>query len=222
MRKAIAGAIMLATIMLTLTVAIQSIAQTPPPAPVMPPSLPAQHVVNLMTNEGSGAFGVQWRVADVRIVEVPATINKDRYKTTYQIEPRAMAADFDDSQWERIEGKDLGVRRSAGHNAFMWFRVPLTMPARIGDFDLSKPALAVLNVLVDDYAEVWLNGQMPRRSGYPSPATIQGLNMPNRVVLGTEVKPGDRFQLAVFGINGPMSDPFGSIWFRQAMVEFYR
>src|SRR5262252_10205400 len=79
MRKAIAGAITLTT----LTVAIQSIAQTPPPAPIMPPSLPAAHVVNLMTNEGSGAFGVQWRVADVRIVEVPAPINKDRYKITY-------------------------------------------------------------------------------------------------------------------------------------------
>ena len=114
------------------------------------------------------------------------------------------------------------MRRSGGHNAFMWFRGLLTMPARIGDFDLSKPAVAVLNVLVDDYAEVWINGQMPRRSGYPSPATIQGLNMPNRVVLGTVVKAGDRFQLAVFAINGPMSDPFGSIWFRQAMVEFYR
>ena len=133
------------------------------PAPVMAPSLPAAHVVNLMTNEGSGAFGVQWRVADVKIVEVPAAMNKDRYKTTYQLEPRAMPTDFDDSQWERIEGKDLGVRRSGGHNAFMWFRGLLTMPARIGDFDLSKPAVAVLNVLVDDYAEVWINGQLPRR-----------------------------------------------------------
>jgi hypothetical protein len=122
----------------------------------MPPSLPAAHVVNLMTNEGSGTFGVQWRVADVRIVEVPAAMNKDRYKTTYQIEPRAMPTDFDDSQWERIEGKDLGVRRSGGHNAFMWFRGLLTMPAGVGDFDLSKPAVAVLNVLVDDYAEVWI------------------------------------------------------------------
>ena len=53
------------------------------------------------------------------------------------------------------------------------------------DLDLSKPAQAVFNVLVDDYGEVWVNGEMPRRSGYPSPATIQGLNMPNRVVLGT-------------------------------------
>jgi len=54
MRKAIAGAIALTT----LTGAIQSIAQTPPPAPIMAPSLPAAHVVNLMTNEGSGAFGL--------------------------------------------------------------------------------------------------------------------------------------------------------------------
>src|SRR5260221_11545212 len=150
MRKAIAGAIALTT----LPVAIKAIAQRPPPAPIMAPSLPAAHVVNLMTNEGSGAFGVQWRITDVRIVEVPAAINKDRYKTTYQIEPRAMPTDFDDSQWERIEG--LGVRRSGGHNAFMWFRGLLTMPARIGDFDLSKSAVAVLNGLVDDYGEVWI------------------------------------------------------------------
>src|SRR5258708_33193439 len=173
MRKAIAGAITLAT----LTVATLSIAQTPPPAPIMAPSLPAAHVVNLMTNEGSGAFGVQWRVADVKIIEVPAAINKDRYKTTYQIEPRAMPTDFDDSQWERIEGKDLGVRSSGGHTAFMWFRALLTIPARIGDFDLSKPAVALLHALGDAYAEGWINGQLPVRSGCPSPATIQRLNL---------------------------------------------
>jgi len=80
----------------------------------------------------------------------------------------------------------------------------------------------VFNVLVDDYGEVWVNGEMPRRSGYPSPATIQGLNMPNRVVLGTQVKAGDKFQLAVFAVNGPLSAPNGSIWFRSAAVEFYR
>jgi len=45
---------------------------------------------------------------------------------------------------------------------------------------------------VDDYAEVWINGQMPRRSGDPSPATIGGLNMPNRVALAETVKPGDK------------------------------
>ena len=71
-------------------------APMPPPAPIMPPSLPPSHVVNLMTNEGSAVFGAQWRVGDVKIVEVPAAINKERYKTAYQFEPRAMATDFDE------------------------------------------------------------------------------------------------------------------------------
>jgi gluconolactonase len=219
MTRSVAGLMVLAALLF----ATPSLAQpAPAPLPVMPPSLPPSHVVNLMTNEGAAAFGAQWKITDVKIVEVPAAINKERYKTTYQIEPRAMAADFDDSKWEQVQAKDLGVRRSAGLTAFMWFRALITVPARIGDFDLSKPAQAVFNVLVDDYGEVWVNGEMPRRSGYPSPATIQGLNMPNRVVLGREVKAGDKFQLAVFAANGPLSAPNGSIWFRSAAVEFYR
>lgn len=219
MIRSVAGLIAL----VALTIATPSFAQpAPAPLPVMPPSLPPAHVVNLMTNEGSAAFGAQWRVTDVKIVEVPAAINKERYKTTYQIEPRAMATEFDDSKWEQVEAKDLGVRRSAGLTAFMWFRALITMPAKLSGVDLSKPAQAVFNVLVDDYGEVWVNGEMPRRSGYPSPATIQGLNMPNRVVLGTQVKAGDKFQVAVFAANGPLSAPNGSVWFRQAMVEFYQ
>ena len=88
---------------------------------------------------------------------------------------------------------------------------------------LKEGAKAVLTVLVDDYAEVWVNGQIPRRAGYPSPATIQGFNMPNRVVLTEAVKPGEKFQIAVFGINGPISvAPANTVWFREARVEFYR
>ena len=192
-----------------------------PPLPVMPPSLPPAHVVNVKTAEGVAVFGAEWRALDVKIVEVPAAVTKDRNKSTYQIEPRAMGVDFDDSKWEVV--KDLGTRRSGGHVAFAWYRALLTIPAKLPGLDFTKPAQAVLNVLVDDYAEVWINGEMPRRSGYPSPATIQGLNMPNRVVLGTQVKPGDKFQVAVFGINGPISvAPPNSISFRHAMVEFYQ
>ena len=81
--------------------------------------------------------------------------------------------------------------------------------------------MAVLTVTVDDYAEVWVNGAIPGRSGYPSPATIQGHNMPNRVVLSTGVKAGDKFQIAVFGINGPISmAPANTVWFRQATWSF--
>jgi gluconolactonase len=81
----------------------------------------------------------------------------------------------------------------------------------------------VFTAYVDDYAEVWINGQMPRRSGYPSPATIQGLNIPNRVVLADAVKQGDKFQVAVFGINGPISvAPSNFVFFREAKIDFYK
>ena len=47
--------------------------------------------------------------------------------------------------------------------------------------------------------------------------------MPNRVVLSTGVKAGEKFQLAVFGINGPISlAPANTVWFREARIEFYK
>jgi gluconolactonase len=200
-------------------------AQAPPPrpAPIMPPGIPPTHVVDLMATAGAAALGAQWKVSDVKIVEVPAIQGAmPQYKTTYSIEPQAGGSDFDDSKWPNIEPKDLAARRSGGHVAFMWYRTPLTIPAKIGDFDPSG-AVVVLTVTVDDYAEVWVNGAIPGRSGYPSPATIQGHNMPNRVVLSTGVKAGDKFQIAVFGINGPISmAPANTVWFRQATMEFYK
>ncbi len=84
-------------------------------------------------------------------------------------------------------------------------------------------AKAVLTAYVDDYAEAWINGQMPRRAGITSPATIQGFNISNRVVLADSVKAGDKFQVAICGINGPISvAPANFLFFRQASIEFYK
>jgi gluconolactonase len=198
-------------------------APTPPPRPQMPPSLPPAHVVNLMTAEGSATFGAQWKTMEAKIVEGPAIANAmPAYKTSYDIQPHAGESGFDDSPWPTIDAKGLADRRGGGKVSFIWYRAKLTIPAKIGDFDTSG-TMVVFTAYVDDYAEVWVNGQMPRRSGYPSPATIQGLNMPNRVVLADAVKPGDQFQIAVFGINGPISvAPMNFVWFREAKVEFYR
>jgi gluconolactonase len=227
MRKNYLGNLAACAALATIPMMISSIsvAQAPPPrpAPIMPPSIPPTHVVDLMTAQGSATFGAQWKVSDVKIVEVPAIQGAmPQYKTTYNIEPRAGGSDFDDSKWPTIEPKDLAARRSGGHVAFMWYRANLTIPAKIGDFDPSG-AVTVLTVTVDDYAEVWVNGAIPGRSGYPSPATIQGHNMPNRVVLSTGVKAGEKFQIAVFGINGPISlAPANTVWFREARMEFYK
>ena len=176
-----------------------------------------------MSAKDATALGVQWKTMDAKIVEarpVPGALPE--VKSAYDISPHAGEAGFDDAGWPSIKPEDLAVRRSGGRVAFVWYRTKITIPAKIGDFDTTG-AKAVLRVLVDDYAEIWVNGQMPRQSGYLSPATIQGLNMPNRVVLLDSVRPGDTVQIAVFGINGPISvAPANMVWFREARVEFYK
>ena len=205
-------------------------AQTPaapavpvPPRPQMPPSLVPAKVVDLMTPEGSAVFGAQWKTMEAKIVEGPPLPNTmPGYKTSYDIRPHAGEAGFDDSEWPTIGAKGLADRRGGGKVSFIWFRTTLTIPAKVGDFDTTG-STAVLTAYVDDYAEVWVNGEMPRRAGYPSPATIQGFNMPNRVVLAEGVKPGDKFQIAIFGINGPISvAPANFLFFREASIAFYR
>jgi len=198
-------------------------APAPVPMPTIAPALPPSRVVNLMTAEGVAALSGQWRHMVVKFVEIPHIPNAmPEYQTTYDVQPHAGEASFDDSSWPTIAPDHLGDRRGGGKVSAMWYRTSLTIPEKIGDFDPSG-AKAVFTVTVDDYAEVWVNGQMPRRVGIPSPATIQGFNMPNRVVLADTVKPGDKFQIAVFGVNGPISvSPENFIFVRQAQVEFYK
>src|SRR5437870_6366240 len=133
--KIVAGAALVAV---PLAISSISVAQAPPPrpAPIMPPAIPPAHVLDLMTAPGATALGAQWKVSDVKIVEVPAIQGAmPQYKTTYNIEPKAGSVEFDDSKWPVIEPKDLAARRSGGHVAFMWYRTALTIPAKIGEFD---------------------------------------------------------------------------------------
>jgi gluconolactonase len=213
---------------LLLVISSVPVAQAPPasaatPLPVIAPSIPAAYVVNLATPEGMAAFNARWKNMDVKIVEAPAMPNAgEAWKTSYDITPKAGDATFDDSSWPTIDPKGLLERRGGGHLFMTWFRTTLTVPAKIGEFD-TNGAMAVLTFTIDDYAEAWVNGQMPRRAGRPSPATIQGFNMPNRVVLAEQVKPGERFQIAILGINGPISlAPPNPVFFREAKVEFFR
>jgi gluconolactonase len=210
---------------LCLAAATISVAQAPPAPPpaLMAPGVPPSLVIDLMSTEGASQLGAKWRISDVTIKEVPnipGTITQN--KMTYDIDPHAGGTDFDDSKWPVIEPKDLNARRSGGHVAFMWYRSPLTIPAKLGDFDPTG-ALVVFHTTVDDYAEIWVNGVIPGRSGYPRPAAVVGHNMPNRVVLAPSVKPGDKFQIAIFGINGPISmAPANSVFVRDARLEFFK
>jgi hypothetical protein len=61
----------------------------------------------------------------------------------------------------------------------------------------------------------------PPRHHHPVPT--QGINIPNRVVIADAVKAGDKAEIAIFGINGPISVvPPNFVFFGQASVEFYK
>jgi gluconolactonase len=193
------------------------------PQPSIAPLVPATHVIDLMTTDGSATLGAQWRAKEAKIVECPALADSmPEFKTTYDVEPHAELSGFDDSDWPIVAPTELGARRGGGMVSFFWFRTTLTVPARAAGFDTTG-VKAVLTVNIDDYAEIWVNGELPRAPGRPSPATIQGFNMPNRLVLRDSITPRDKFEIAIFAINGPISAaPANFLWFREAKVEFYR
>ena len=203
---------------------------TPPPAnpllaaqPPIAPLTPPVHVVDLMIPAGSAVFGAVWRGMEAKLVECPAlSDSRPEFKTTYDVEPHAELLGFDDSAWGVVMPDDLGGRRGGGMISFFWYRATLTIPPEAAGF-ATDGAKVVLRVNVDDYAEIWVNGVIPGRSGYPRPAAISGHNMPNRLVLSTGLKPGDKFQIAIFGINGPISmSPANSVFVREAKLELFK
>ena len=195
------------------------LAPQPPLAPLTPPV----HVIDLMTEEGSAVFGARWKGLEAKLIEVPAlSDSRPEFKSTYDVEPHAELLGYDDSTWDVVPATDLGGRRGGGMISFFWYRATLTIPAEAMGF-ATDGTKAVLRINVDDYAEIWVNGVIPGRSGYPRPAAISGHNMPNRLVLSTGLKPGDKFLIAIFGINGPISmAPANAVFVREAKLELFK
>lgn len=194
--------------------------------PAVPAGTPLA-VIDLTTPEGAVQTQAQWRYHDagIRDVEFRAA-GPDRQPTgkpvtTQDIVPHAGARDFDDSAWEKIAPDKLDVRRGNGRLSFNWYRVRITVPERIGDFD-TRGARVVFDTSVDDYAEVWVDGELPRAAGQSGGSVVKGWNAGNRLVIGHHVQPGQQIQLAVFGANGPLSyPPTNYIYLRHAWLEFY-
>jgi gluconolactonase len=189
---------------------------------------PAEATIDLATRAGAGLVKGQWRYSDTRIIEVdfPGP-GHDGQPTgapgrTYDYTPKAGAADFDDSQWDVIDPTTLTQRRATGRICFNWYRIAITIPERIGDYDTTG-ADVEFETALDDYAEIWVDGELPRAPGQEGGSVIAGWNATNRLVIGRGVRPGQRIQLAVFGINGPISNPpTNFIWVRHARLNFRR
>jgi gluconolactonase len=193
----------------------------------VPDSRP-EAMVNLMTDDGASLMQARWRYSDTRIVEVdfksPGADGQPtgRPVKTYDYLPHAGGADFDDSGWETISPGSLDQRRSTGRLSFNWYRTRITIPEKIAGFS-TLGSTVVFETSVDDYAEVWVDGELARAPGQRGGSVVAGWNAPNRLVIGRDVRPGQKIQLAIFGANGPLSNPpTNFIWMRSARVDFYR
>jgi len=191
------------------------------------PSGKPDATIDLSMKEGVNLVKGQWRYSDVEIIQVdfkaPGPDGQPTGKPikTYDYKPHAGVADFDDSKWEVLGPTTLNKRRSTGRICFNWYRINLTIPKRIGNFDPTGSTV-VFETSLDDYAEIWVDGEIPRALGQSGGSVIAGWNASSRIVVGRDVKPGQKIQLAIFGINGPISNPpTNFIWMRYARLDFY-
>jgi len=213
-----------------VTTSVTSAAPVPGPPELLPGRPDA--IVDLQTDAGAALVGGRWRYADARVEEIdsvalagPGTPDPLAPGTvpnrTYDVVPHAEAPGFDDSAWEPLAPADTMRRLANGRVCFAWYRIDVTIPERIGDLDPTG-CTVVFEVVVDDYAEVWVNGELPLVLGTTGGHVVGGFNAPNRVVLTRDARPGARFTIAVFGINGPISaSPRNYIWMRSATLDVY-
>jgi gluconolactonase len=185
-------------------------------------------VIDLATQEGVDLVKGQWRYSDTKIIQVDfKAAGPDKQPTgkpikTYDVAPHAGGTDFDDSKWEPLDPTTLEARRSTGRLCFNWYRINVSIPSRVNGVDLTG-ATAVFETSIDDYAEIWVDGEMSRALGQSGGSVIKGWNAPNRLIMNRSVQPGQKIQLAIFGVNGPLSNPpTNYIYMREAKLEFYR
>ncbi|MBX3356939.1 MAG: SMP-30/gluconolactonase/LRE family protein [Phycisphaeraceae bacterium] len=185
-------------------------------------------IVDLRTPGGVGMVNGQWRYTDAVITEVDHRVAGADNKPsglavrTHDVSPHAGSVEFDDAGWEEVDPTGLERRRSTGRLAFGWYRLNITIPERVGTLNTAG-ASVYFEIVVDDYAEVWVDGRLPQVLGQSGGALVRGWNSPNRVLLTDHAKPGQRIQVAVFCANGPLSEPPANyIWIRSATLDFYR
>src|ERR687888_288273 len=143
-----------------------------PGPPELLPGRP-DSVIDLQTDAGVSLVGGEWRYSDARVeeidfVEVGSAADPlgpgETPNRTFDVVPHAEAVEFDDSAWQRLAPADTMRRLSQGRVCFNWYRIAVTIPERVGDFDPTG-ATVVFEVAVDDYAEVWVNGRLPLALG---------------------------------------------------------
>jgi gluconolactonase len=184
-------------------------------------------VVDLRSTEQAALVGAVWRYRDATITPAahraagPDLRPSGAPTSTFDIQPRGGDALLEDAGWERISPSSLEQRRGPGRLSFGWYRVDATLPSRVGSTDVAGSTV-VFEIVVDDYAEVWVEGKLSATLGQSGGQLVRGWNAPNRVVVARDARPGQRIRLAILAANGPLSEPPPNyLWVRSATLELY-
>jgi len=102
--------------------------------------------------------------------------------------PRAAQPAFDDSSWA-VASPEITW---GPENSVAWFRKEVVIPDRVAGLDATGSPVALL-VGVDDDGEIRVNGELRQKFHWDE----------GRVLLTPSARPGEKFLVAVKGINGP-------------------
>jgi gluconolactonase len=182
--------------------------------------------IDLTTQRGVELVKGAWRYNDVQLVPTQHRAPDANGQPTgapvdtWDYQPHAGGRDFDDSTWSTLDPATLSARRGHGRISFNWYRIAITVPQAVDGVDVIGTNVQ-FETSLDDYAEVWVDGELSRLTGQSGGSVVAGWNATNRLLIGRNVKPGQQIQVAIFGINGPISDPpTNFIWLRLAKLTF--
>lgn len=193
-----------------------------------------QAIADLRSVEGAALVNAKWYIQPAHLIETdfrsPGPGKEGDplplYPTgmpikTHTIHPQVGASDFDKGFLE-IRATDLEMREGMGLVSFVWFKTEITIPIAIAGLSTSGTT-AVFEIVVDDYSEIWVNGKQQTGFGQTGNGVIAGYNTRNRVVLSNNIVPGEKYSIAILGINGPLGKiPENYIWVRSATIDFYQ
>jgi hypothetical protein len=148
----------------------------------------------------------QWRFAPGLVPEEP----NEGLKAQLLNSP-ARLADYDDSKWEVCN--NIRASQSVGFT-FGWYRIAVEIPAQIDGVQLAGSRV-FFETNVDNYGEVWINGQIDRTTG-----VIVGINAQQRIEVSNGAAPGAKYVIACLVANGPLAEPRGGIFMRFATLAF--
>ncbi len=169
----------------------------------------SQQIIDLENTEHRGWLNAQWRYGEGLVPGEPngGLVNE-------LAETPARLADYDDSSWDRIDDIQLG--RSTGF-CFGWYRITVTLPETIGGDAIAGRAV-FLETCVDDYGEIWIDGECDKAFGETGRGCVSGFNYPQRVCITEGAEPGGQHVIAILAVNGPFGRPGGGIFLRYARL----